>query len=110
MKMSETNWNVFSQNYGKFVAGRPKTIQITGYEIKNTLLTDQEDGTKKEVPSLQLQVNIEDAIKLDEPKIFSVTSKRLAGKIRPFLEGKMLPLTVKITKIGEKFDVDWIVE
>ena len=103
------DWSAFegSANYVKIKVGKPK--KLTCDSVSQTLADIQEkmpDGTTavKKVPTLLFHVTVEDGEKVD--KEFSVTSKLLAKKLRPFIE-KGFPFSVTIYSSGERFEREY---
>jgi hypothetical protein len=89
--------------------GVPKQIKITSYRFGELTLTDAATGQSKTVPGLILSVNAEDGAPVN--KDLNIVSKRLAAKLRPYLERQVSwEQTFTITAQGTGLETDYSLE
>ena len=110
----EMNWNGFetSEDFVKIQAGIEKVVTLTNPRREDQTLLEKGSGTAKIVPGLVFDVVEEDGKNVK--KKMTVTSKRLAYALRPFIDSGRISTTVgmkfSIMKRGEGFDANFEVK
>ena len=104
--MQDITWADFegSANYVKIKVGKAKTLTLSAVRQELAEIQDKDSGEVKKVPSLIFSVTHEDG----QPAVkeFSVTSKQLVKKLRPFVENGF-PFAVTIHSSGERFEREY---
>lgn len=103
LNMEEKEFEDFKEGsqFVKVVAGKPLTTTIVEAKKGTTPIEDEKTGNIKQVKCIH--------IVLDDKRKMTVTGKRLATALKPHIL-KGLPQKVKISKVGERFDVEYEVE
>lgn len=99
----EGKWAGSSQ-FVRLIAGKPCVLQIVSVKDTETRLPPDEEGIVKVVPCLEFRIVKENNVAVD--KTWSVTSKKLAHKMRPFIE-RGFPFTIQAVQYGTRFDRDY---
>ena len=103
--MSDINWDEFDkQPFVRLEAGRSKTLRVKDVKKDITVI----EG--KEIPCLVFTVTEEDGVSVN--KTWTVTSKKfIRDKLKALVQDSLIfQKKVKITKIGEKFAVEYNIE
>lgn len=107
----QIDWNAWEgSRYVKIKVGKPKTLTVDSVRETTTQIKDKDKSGSditKDVRCLVFHVTKEDGEAVD--KEFSVTSRLLAQKLKPFVQ-KGMPFTVTIHSSGEKFEREYEVQ
>jgi len=111
--LKEDDFGVFEGEFIKFESGKPITLVFSEAKIdKENEVKDPQTNEVKKVPALVLNVVNQDGEDLkDNPKIASITSKRLISLLKPHLcDADYTTKAFKITPTGEGFARNYTLE
>ena len=96
-----------TKDYFTFETDESYQITVKDWKVENKLVPDYHDATiKTEKSELSCTFILSDGLE----KEFSTLSKRFAEKISPFIIDMVDPITLVITKVGDKQAVNYLIK
>mgnify|MGYP004004903377 CR=1 FL=1 len=98
-----------SDRFVGFEEGENKELVIKEWKLEEV----EKFGKKSvEFSAIVVEEDKKDMTYLEEPKLFTATSRRLKKALRPLLEDKdpKTPVRITVLKIGDKFDTQYSVK